>query len=173
MTRTGASARVRNTVPAAAAALFVAGVLACCGVCSAATIVLQDGTVIQGEVKSLQDGVYTIETASVGTLHVRAGDIRSIDADTKPPSAPGTEPAAAGTPPSAVLDAAKAGIAADPKMLATVLALQNDPTVLAVLSDPDVTKAIAAGDYNALMSNPKIIALTQNPKIREIIDALR
>jgi len=158
--------------------LLVAIGLAYWGACSAATIVLHDGTVIHGDVKSLQDGVYTIETASVGTLHVRAGDVRSIDADTKPQTAPAAGSPAAGSPaagssPGAALDAAKAGIVADPKLLATVLALQNDPTVLAVLSDPEVTKAIAAGDYDALMSNPKIIALTQNPKVREIIDALR
>ena len=135
---------------------------------------LRDGTVIQGEVKSLQDGVYTIETASVGTLHVRAQDVRSIDEAGKPPSTPGSEQPAKGVSSGAdALDATKSQIVADPKLLATVLALQNDPAVLAVLADPEVMKAMAAGDYNALMSNAKMVALMQNPKVRELIEALR
>ena len=157
---------------AAARSFLVASCLACGGASFAATVVLTDGTVIQGDVKSLQDGVYTIETASVGTLHVRAQDVRSIDEGGKPPS-PSAGPLPEGSPPSTAVDAAKSQITADPKLLATVLALQNDPEVLAILADPEVAKAIAAGNYNALMSNPKIVALMQNPKVREIIDALR
>lgn len=162
----GSSATVRS--------FLAASWLACSATAFATTIVLRDGTVIQGEVKSLQDGVYTIETASVGTLRVRAADVRSIDEDGKSPSTSG-----AGQPPKGSssgvdpLDAAKSQISADPKLLATVLALQNDPAVLAVLSDPEVMKAITANDYAALMSNPKIVALMQNPKVREIIEALR
>jgi hypothetical protein len=155
-----------------ARSLVVASCLLCGGLASATTIVLRDGTVIQGEVKSLQDGVYTIETASVGTVRVRAADVRSIDEDGKPPSTSG-EGQPTPSPGVGAFDATKSQILADPKVLATVLALQNDPEVLAILSDPEVMKAIAAGDNSALMSNPKIVALMQNPKVREIIDALR
>lgn len=158
----------------AGARLLAATWLAYGAAASAATVVLRDGTVIQGEVKSLQDGVYTIETASVGTLHVRVADVRSIDEDGKSPSASDAgQPAKGSSSGVDPLDAAKSQIAADPKLLATVLALQNDPEVLAVLSDPEVMKAIAANDYTALTSNPKIVALMQNPKVREIIEALR
>ncbi len=161
-----------SELSAAARSFLVATCIACCGASSAATVVLKDGTVIQGDVKSLQDGVYTIETASVGTLHVRSQDVRSIDEEGKPPSASAAQPPEGPTPGN-VVDAAKSQITADPKLLATVLALQNDPEVLAILADPEVAKAMAAGDYNALTSNPKIVALMQNPKVREIIDALR
>ena len=159
---------------AAARSFLVASWLACCGVSSAATVVLRDGTVIRGEVKSLQDGVYTIETAAVGTLHVRAQDVSSIDESGKPPSTAGPgQPANGPSPGADALDAAKSQIVADPKLLATVLALQSNPAVLAVLADPEVMKAMAAGDYDALMHNAKIVALMQNPKVREIIEALR
>jgi hypothetical protein len=71
-----------------ARSFLLASSFVCCAA-SAATIELPDGTVIQGEVKSLHDGVYTIETASVGTLHVRAQDVASIDQGGRPPSASG------------------------------------------------------------------------------------
>ena len=165
---------MRKHCSTAVARLFLlASSLVCCAVSSAATIELRDGTVIQGEVKSLQDGVYTIETASVGTLHVRAQDVRSIDQGGKPSSASGASrtdhgPAVADD----ALDAVKSQIAADPKLLQAVLGLQDDPEVLALLADPEVAKAIAAGDYNALTSNAKVAALMNNPKVRAIIDAL-
>jgi hypothetical protein len=157
-----------------APSLVVVSCLATCGVASATSVVLRDGTVIQGEVKSLKDGIYTIETASVGTVRVRAEEVRSIDEGGTPPSTPGAkQPDKAASPGADVLDAAKSQISADPQLLAAVLALQNDPEVVAVLADPEVMKAMTAGDYSALMSNPKIAALMQNPKVREIMDALR
>ena len=174
MTKVRASSKRRGRAIAGTRLLVIGSLLAFCGPSLAATVTLKDGTVIEGEVKSLQDGVYTIESASVGTLHVRAEQVRSIDDSGKP-----TPPAGAGSPPSgsssaaSALDAAKSRIAQDPALLATVLELQSDPEMIAVLADPDIMKAIAAGDYTALMSNPKIIALLQNPKIRAIVDATR
>ena len=46
---------------------------------SAETLMLRDGTVIHGEIKALQDDVYTVETDSLGTVRVRKQDIRAID----------------------------------------------------------------------------------------------
>ena len=161
--------------PAAAAHVFaIASLLTLCSVSFAATVVLRDGTVIQGEVVSLQDGVYTIATDSAGTLHVRKEEVRSIDEKGKSATGPSVGlPPDASSPEAGALDAAKSRIAEDPKLLAIVLALQNDPAVLAVLADPEITKAIAAGDYSALMNNPKIIALMNNEKLREVIDQTR
>jgi len=154
----------------AAAASALAGLLACAGLASAATITLNDGTVIQGAVQSLQDGVYTIASDSVGTLHVPADRVRSINGGGKAPTSPPADAASVG---AGALDAAKSRIAQDPALLAAVLALQNDPEVLAVLSDPEIMKAMSAGDYGALMNNPKIVALMNNAKLRAIIGELR
>ncbi len=159
---------------AAAHVSAIASLLTLCGVSFAATVVLKDGTVIQGEVVSLQDGVYTIATDSAGTLHVRKQEVRSIDENDKSATRPGVGLAPdAASPDDGALDAAKSRIAEDPKVLAMVLALQNDPAILAVLADPEIAKAIAAGDYAALMNNPKIIALMNNEKVREVIDQTR
>jgi hypothetical protein len=141
---------------------------------SAATVVLRDGTIVQGEVLALRDGVYTIKTESVGTLQVRKQEVRSIDESAKPAAAPGGAPAAEPPAiPEGALEAAKSRIAEDPQLLALVLALQTDPGVAAAVADPEITKAIAAGDYAALMNNPKIIALLNNDKVRAIVDGLR
>jgi hypothetical protein len=152
----------------------MASLVTLCSVSFAATVVLRDGTVIQGEVVSLHDGVYTIDTDSAGTLHVRKQEVRSIDENAKSSIRPGVGLVPdASSPAAGVLDAAKSRIVEDPKVLAMVLALQNDPAVMAVLADPEITKAIEAGDYSALMNNPKILALMNNEKVREVIDQTR
>jgi hypothetical protein len=158
----------------AAYSFAMAGLLAFSGTSSAATVELRDGTVIHGEVQSLQDGVYTIATDSLGTIRVRKQEIGSIDESGKPAGAAGAPSSADGSSLGAgALDAAKSRIMQDPQLLAMVLALQTDPDVQAVLADPEVTKAMAAGDYASLMDNPKIITLMQSEKIRAIIDGLR
>jgi hypothetical protein len=157
-----------------------------CGAASAATIVLRDGTVIHGEIESLQNGIYTIETGSLGPVRVSEQQVRSIDQGAGSASAPASptapRPAPApgvGPPESAALSgsldaqAVQSRILQDPQLLSMLLALQNDPDVLAVLADPEITKEIAAGDFAALMDNPKMIALMNNEKLREIIGQLR
>ena len=156
---------------AVARAVVLMAALGLCAASSAATVVLADGTVIHGEIQSLQDGVYTVRTDALGTLRVRKEDVRSIDETGGAASGLGSGRLSAGaTPQGPDLDATKSRIAGDPNLLALVLALQNDPDVLAVLEDPAIMKAVAAGDYAALMNDPKIVALMQNEKVRKILD---
>jgi hypothetical protein len=46
---------------------------------SAATLVLKDGTVIQGDIRTLRDDVYTVNTQSLGTVRVPKDNVRTID----------------------------------------------------------------------------------------------
>ncbi|MFC1531849.1 hypothetical protein ACFL7M_00565 [Thermodesulfobacteriota bacterium] len=41
-------------------------------------IKLNDGSIIKGEVLSLNDGIYTLKSASLGTLKIEESKIRSI-----------------------------------------------------------------------------------------------
>ena len=158
--------------PASAHSLVIAGLLAFSGASPAATVLLRDGTVIRGEMQSLQGDVYAIETVSLGTIHVRKEEIRSIDEGGGPASA-GESSVHGSSPGAGELDATKSRIMQDPKLLASVLALQDDPDVAAVVADPEIAKAMAAGDYAALLNNPKIVALMHNARMREIIDGVR
>ena len=139
----------------------------------AATIVLRDNTVIHGEIRSLQDDVYTVESESVGTIRVRKQEVLSIDEGGESSSGASVESSARSASLGAgELDATASRITQDPKLLAMVLTLQNDPDVLAVLADPEIMRAMTAGDYTMLLNNPKIVALMRNAKIRDIIDGV-
>jgi len=152
--------------------LFVVALLIGPGLGAAATLVLKDGAVIHGEIKTLQDEVYTVKTTSLGTVQVRKQDVRTIDHGGEPPSAQSvglpTNGAATAKPD---LQAIQSKVAENPDLISMIQALQDDAEVQAILADPEVMAAVAAGDYAALMNHPKIIALTSNAKVREVIEA--
>ncbi len=136
----------------------------------AATLVLKDGAVIHGEIKALQDDVYTVETDSLGTLRVPKQNVRSIDHGGE--HAMGS-PASVSSAEQAELQAMRLRMMQNPNLLSTILSLQNDPQMRAILADPEIMSAIASGNYAALMNHPKIIALTSNAKVREVIEEAR
>jgi hypothetical protein len=140
------------------------------GVASAAKLVLKDGTVIHGEIDSLQNAVYTVKSNSLGTLQIRQQDVQVIDnASTAAVGAP----TSGSMSESAQRNAVQSKLTQDPTLLSKVEALQSDPDVLAILNDPEIMSTIASGDYGVLMSHPKIIALMQNSQMQEIVDSVK
>jgi hypothetical protein len=135
------------------------------GTASAETLVLNDGSVIHGDIKTLQGDVYIVESESLGTVRVRKQDVRTISHNDE--SAPQLQEE------QADLQAIQSRITQNPDIFSMIRALQSDPEVQAVLSDPEVMRAIASGDFATLMSHPKIIGLTSNARMREIIEEVR
>jgi hypothetical protein len=152
-----------------AAAILLAAV----GQTSAETLVLNDGSVIQGEIKTLRDGVYTIQTESLGTVRVRKEDIRAIELGDESASTSTVPPPDSGSVRQAELQAMQSRMMQIPDLFSMIQALQNDPEVQAVLTDPEIMAAMTSGDFAKLMNHPKIIALTGNPRIREIIEEVQ
>lgn len=134
---------------------------------------LADGSRITGEVVLFEHGVYTIESDTLGRLHIPSSDIRAIRS-TRIASPTWVAPSSADRdrPAAMSLSQYESKIAGDPAILGMVMALQNDPDVLAVLNDPSIMQAIASRDYAALQKNPKILKLEGNPAIRQILDAV-
>jgi hypothetical protein len=158
-------------------------------------IELRDGTVLRGEIVSLQNGTYTIRSESLGDVTVAASDVRVIrfSSGHSGPSAAGDRtpaPASARSKqgehePSGIpagqdgalgrsddvkrqVEEAQRSLAADDSVMEIITSLQNDPEVQAALSDPQVVQAVEAGDLTTLMANPKFLELLRNPKVQEI-----
>jgi hypothetical protein len=134
-------------------------------------IELVDGSRIAGEIVLFEHGVYTIESDSLGRLHIPNSDIQAIraagHATPRQPSPAATDTASAVEP---QLPPYESQMLADPAIVSMVMTLQQDPDVLAVLNDPSVMQAIAARDFDALQGNAKILKLENNPTIRQILD---
>lgn len=137
-------------------------------------VVLGDGSVILAEVVSLNDGVYTLKSETMGTLNIDENAIRTI----RSPGAGGT---AAG--PSRKLEGGEEDMSAmrqsmmgnvmsNPGLLGMVFALRNDPEVQSVLQDPEVMEKVMAGDLEALRNDPKFRELMENPKIQSLTEEL-
>ena len=144
--------------------ICVASGVASTGVAQAqpATLSLHDGTSIRGTVQSLQDGVYTIASKSLGTVKIRTSEIKSLSYGTAEPAAGGASISAA------QVNAMSSRLLSDPAVLTLIQSLGTDPQVRNVLNDPEVRAALSRGDYESLMNNAKIMKLLDHKTIQAI-----
>jgi hypothetical protein len=123
-------------------------------------IELRDGSVMNAEVVSMHDGVYTLKSPSLGELRVNAKQVQSISSLRAPTSQAG--------PANINLNQLQSTLQAKPGAMNAITGLKDDPDVQAVLSDPEIMKAIQSRDYTALANNPKFQKLMNNPTIKQI-----
>jgi hypothetical protein len=126
-------------------------------------IVLSDGSIVSGEVLSLNKGIYTIRSGSLGTLRINESKVRVIRPRTSSQSADAERTATNGE-----LQSLQGRIMNDQEIMGLVRSLQDDPEFKKILEDPDVLKAVNAGDIPALMANPKVSKLLNNSTVLEI-----
>src|SRR3990172_5459524 len=100
---------------------------------------LNDGTVITGEIVSLDDGVSTVKSESLGTIKLAESRVRTIR----------------------VKGSTKDSDSADTN--AQAQALQQK-----MMNDTEVMKAVNSGDVAALMANPQFLKLMNNRTVQEI-----
>ena len=118
---------------------------------------LTDGTTIVGDVQSLSNGIYTIQSDSLGIIKIEASKIRSIHA--KAPSS-GTSAGEAQSLQKRMLS--------DMEIMSLIQTLQDDPNFKKVLEDPEIMKAVNAGDVAALQANPQFMKLLNSATVKEI-----
>jgi hypothetical protein len=121
-------------------------------------IELTDGSVITGEVVSLSGGIYTVRSATLGTLRIEASNIRAIRLQgSTAPSDPGGQ-----------LKSIENKMLGDSEIMDTIRALQNDPDLQNVLQDPEIMKAVQTGDIATLMRNPEFMKLLNKQAVQDI-----
>lgn len=141
------------------------------GVLASPAIELKDGSRIEGEIQSVDNGVYTVLSPSLGTLHVAESNIARIEyADAAPKAADSSGKSSTQDAPLAgEIQQLQASLAQDPAALQSIMSLQSDPQIQAVLSDPAIVKAIQDGDYASLLGNPKIQALDGDEHLKQLL----
>jgi hypothetical protein len=141
---------------------------------AAPTIELNDGSRITGEIQSLEKGVYTIVSPSIGTVHVAQSNIARIVYSGDAANAPNVA-ASSDKPPvhddamSHEFQQLQSSLAQDPATMQSIMSLQSDPQIQAVVSDPAIMKAIQEGDFTSLLTNPKIQALENNEHVKQLV----
>jgi hypothetical protein len=144
------------------------------GALASPTIELKDGSRITGEIQSLEKGVYTILSPSIGTVHVAQSNIVRIvysgDVSNTPNVAASSDKAPAHDDAMThEFQQLQSSLAQDPATMQSIMSLQSDPQIQAVVSDPAIMKAIQEGDFTSLLSNPKIQALENNEHVKQLV----
>lgn len=153
-----------------------------------AVIELADGSELRGQVLSLKDNAYRIQTESLGTISVpqdRVALVRypkgaarssaaaapAVPPVARVPSAPGST--SRNTDLNATVSALMGRLSADPAALKEITALAADPQLKSLLEDPAVRSAISNEDYASLAEHPKVRALMSHPAIRKLSSQLK
>lgn len=141
------------------------------GVLASPAIELKDGSRIEGEIRSLDNGVYTVVSPSLGTLHVAESNIAKIEytSDASKPAESSGKPSTQNAALSGEIQNLQSSLAQDPATMQSIMSLQSDPQIQALLSDPAIVKAIQDGDYTSLLANPKIQALDSNEHLKQLL----
>ncbi|MEP6484900.1 MAG: hypothetical protein ABJB01_10660 [Rudaea sp.] len=141
------------------------------GVLASPTIELKDGSRITGDIQSIENGVYTVLSPSIGTVHVAQSNILRIvySADVSNPTDVSGKPSARDEAVNRDVQQQQLRLAQDPAMMQSIMSLQSDPQIQAILSDPAILKAIQDGDYTSLLANPKIQALDSDEHLKQLI----
>jgi hypothetical protein len=137
------------------------------GASEVARVQLIDGSVISGKIISFKEGVYTLGSASLGTITIDESQIQLIRMDSS-----GTDLwVPVGTSNDSIertMQSLQKSITNDPQMMELIRTLQNDPEIEALIQDEAIRDALSTGDINSLMANPEFIKIFENPSIQQI-----
>ena len=141
-------------------------------------IELNDGSVIEGEISSLDNGVYSVNTESLGKVEIDASKIRNIatkntGASLSIPAQAKTQIAASNEEFGPKMQRMQAKIAQDPEAMKTMAGMLSDPQFQEILNDPDIVNAVKTQDVNTLMQNDKFMGLIDNQNFLELQDKLK
>lgn len=126
-------------------------------------IELRDGSVINGEVVSLNNGIYTVKSDMLGMVKVEESKVKVIRQASPPP-----EPVAAQNITSNETISLQHRMMSDQEIMGMIQSLQDDPAFKKLLEDPEMLKAVSAGDVAALAANSNFMKLLDNPTVKEI-----
>jgi hypothetical protein len=134
----------------------------------AAVITLKDGSVVHGEVVSLNNGTYVINTTNMGQVSTPAQNVASIAENQA--AAPATEiPANTNIKSLPEFQTMQNKIVSNPEAMADIQKLMEDPEVMSIISDPAFIAAVQSGNVASLQSDPRLQKLANNPKIQALM----
>lgn len=132
------------------------------------TIVLKDGSTIEGEVISLGNGVYTVSTPSLGQVQISASQVLKIEQAGQSEQPRDNIPNISNEALKSQISSVQAQMASNPQVVSMMNGLSQDPAFQALMKDPEIMKAASSGDYTTLISNPKFREFANNSKVKEI-----
>lgn len=144
---------------------FALSPLAYCG--EPSRVELTDGSVINGEVVSLANGVYTVNSSAFGEIKIDAAKVSKIES-VKP-----SLPSINGKIDPATIESYKQSLLNNKENVAALSGLAANPSIQDLAKDPQVVAAAKAGDIQALLNNKKFTDVVSDPDVQETIKKLK
>lgn len=160
-------------------------------------IVLNDKTVLVGRVVEMKDGVYSIETETLGVIKISAEKVLEITSVSRPSSTPPEiaiidgsrqRPQSEQTGDSASGDDKKSVVGSDNlaqkqeevnsqvrsmtmngDFLDSMMNLSESSSMTDIMQDPEIMDAISRNDYEYLMNSDKMKNLMDSQEIKELL----
>jgi len=137
-------------------------------------IELTDGSVINGEIVSFVNGVYTINTTTFGEVKLEAKKVFKIESANPVMSGTLTNPAAQkDSSTSSLVSTYGQKLMENPENASIVTGLAGNAKLQAVANDPQIQNAAKAGDIQSLLENPKFMEIVNSPEMQEAIKKLK
>ena len=138
-------------------------------------IELSDGSVINGEIVTLVNGVYTIKnTATFGEIKVGSEKISKIETANSALSDRPTNLIDQGNnPDQSQVSAYGQALMKNPENAAIVTGLAKDPDLRELAKDPELQNAAKKGDIQALLKNPKFMDIVNSAEVQESLKKLK
>ena len=126
-------------------------------------ISLNDGSVISGELISINGGIYTIKSPSLGKIKIKSSDIKSIQNQANKINKNTKQQT-----PAIETNVLQQKLLGNEEIMSLIMSLQNDPNIQKALQNPELMKAINSGDITTLMNDPLIKEIMKNSTIQQV-----
>ncbi len=168
-----------------------------CFAAGSSRITLNDGTTIYGKVVGMSDGVYKIQTDTMGEINVNSDNVVEISSgnSSKKPNIGIIDGSAnnnkqsyqnysnnqksynsdSGNSYAAQQQNANTMVQSmmmDENFMNNMMQLSNSSEMQSVLNDPEIMEAIQNGDYEFLMNNPKMNDLMNSSGIQDMLGGM-
>lgn len=153
--------------------LLIIAIILPCVSHSAEIITLKDGSQIRGDLVSLNNGVYSVQTAAMGTINITAGNIVNITNEGATPTQQIIPSSHQQPNMDAVFQQQQAQLMSNPEAIAAIQQMAQDPEIMKILSDPALIQSVTSRDINGVSNNPKTQELLNNPKMKALLDQLQ
>lgn len=129
---------------------------------------LVDGSIIKGAIASFKEGVYEVQTTTLGKITIPASDIKLIRYE--------DHPSPSSAPPQNVsaelqeqIDIISGVLTSDPTNVTSIMDLHNDADFQAVLQDESIMRAVQMLDLETLMSSQKFRNLMTKEEVKKLL----
>lgn len=137
-------------------------------------IELTDGSVVNGEIVSYTNSVYTINTTTLGEIKVGAEKVAKIESVNY--TSPGTSVGSiiqTNNPTQSQVSGYGQMLMKNPENAAIVTGLASDPQLQEMARDPQIQDAVKTGDFQTLMKNAKFMNIVNSPEVQEAVKKIK